>query len=253
MHGGSRLPIALLAALAFASSAQASTLAILSSTLSLDLQLIPTPLPMVSLPGNASSLAVSSGAGTFTLSKGAFGPTNIPLPRTLFTGVSQLSGLTLVGFGNGTQPCTGTGPTSCGGGLTGTALVNVLQLFNLSIPLAVVGSPGASVMTSAGGIRLTVLGQGWRAGTATVMVTNQTSSGTTTATFTAQGSDARTSGHGGSLTLVTGFQVLTNVNGNFPGFATQTFQFAPEPVELLLLGVGLASFGLYAVARRPRR
>jgi hypothetical protein len=187
-------------------------------------------LPPVVLPNNPASIFVSSGSGTFTEPVGVFGPTSIGLPASLFTGVSLISGLTLASFGNGTQFCTQPGPPiRCAGGLRGTGLVNVLQLFNLSIPLSVVGSPGASVKVDAGGIIISVFGQGWTAGTASVTTTVETASGTITNTQLAFGTDQRTAAHGGDLVLVSGARVVTNVAGNLPAFATQVLQFASPP------------------------
>lgn len=223
---------------------------------SAELSLAIGALPPVVLQGNVgfTSINVSSGTGTFTEPQGAFGPTDIPLAQSLFTGVPQISGLTLAGFGNGTKLCTVPGPPlGCAGGLAGSSLVNILQLFNLSIPLSVVGAPGASTIAGAMGITITVKGQGWTAGVASVTgVTEELPGTTVTNTVTSAGSDGRTAGHGGTLRLVSGFQAITNVAGNLPGFGVQTFSFAPEPVELLLLGTGMAGFALYAGWRRRR-
>ncbi|MEN8185086.1 MAG: PEP-CTERM sorting domain-containing protein, partial [Myxococcota bacterium] len=148
----------------------------------------------------------------------------------------------------------GTGPLSCTGGLVGTTLVNILQLFNLQIPLAVVGdASNLSTIAVSGGIAITVKGQGWTAGVASVTGITATAPGTTVInTVTSAGSDNRGTNHGGTLKLVSGFQSITNVAGNLPGFAVQSFTFAPEPVELLLLGTGMAGFALYAGWRRRR-
>lgn len=210
-----------LLALAVSSSATASTVALSSSTLNLAIG----TLPPISIPGIPTSIAVSSGVGTFTEPASIFGPTNAPLAASLFTGISLISGLTLAGVGNGTQFCTQTGPIGCSGGLQGAALVNVLQLFNLSIPLSVVGSPGASVRVDSGGIIIDVFGQGWTAGTASVTGVSNTVSASITAFAT--GTDQRTAAHAGNLVLVSGARVVTNVAGNLPAFATQMLQFGP--------------------------
>jgi hypothetical protein len=248
MYRISRLLVGALILLTVPSLATASNLPLNPSSMTISIG----DLPPVSLSNNPASIAVSSGAGTFTELPGVFGPTTVGLSASLFTGVSLISGLTLAGVGNGTQFCTQPGPPlNCLGGVTGVGLVNVLQLFNLTIPLSVVGTH-ATTFVSAGGIFITVVGQGWTAGTATVTWTTFTPSTMINST-TAQGSDNRTAGHGGSLVLVTGFKAITNVAGTIPGFVTQSLNFAPEPVELLLLGVGLAGFGLYAGARRLRK
>lgn len=247
MHRISRVLVGALMLLTIPGASTAASLALDPSTFSVSIG----ALPPVVLANNPATIAVSSGAGTFTEFPGVFGPTTIGLSASLFTGVSLISGLTLAGIGNGTVVCSSAGPPlSCAGGLAGTALVNILQLFNLSIPLSVVGSPGASVKVDAGGIIITVIGQRWVA--ATTSVTGTGSAMTNTAFST--GFDSRTAGHGGSLVLVSGFKAITNVAGTLPGFAVQNLNFdAPEPVELLMLGVGLVGFGIYGSTRRRRR
>ena len=207
-------------------------------------------LPALSLPGGGV-INVSSGHGSFTEIPGIFGPATLSLPVTLFTGVAQISGISLSGFGNGTKtvncavaPCTATG------GLVGVMHVNILQLFNLQIPLSVVGQTGASTVNGASGIFITVIGQGWTASVATVTGVTATTPGTAVInTVVSVGSDNRTAGHGGTLVLVTGFQVITNVVGTLPGFAVQTLTFVPEAGTLLLLGSGAVGLALYGRRR----
>ena len=249
MHRSLRLLVGTLLVL-LPVSASASTLTINSSTLGLAIG----ALPAISIPGNLSSLAVSSGAGTFTEPALAFGPATVPLPVSLFTGVPQISGLTLTNFGNGTKVCTGTGPLTCIGGLAGASLVNILQLFNLTIPLSVVGVPGASTVAGSAGITITVIGQGWTATTALVTGVTATTPGTAVVnTATSPGSDNRTAGHGGTLKLVTGFQAITNVAGTLPGFAIQTFSFAPEPAGLLGFASAAGAVAVFAHRRLRRK
>jgi hypothetical protein len=227
-----------------ASTAGAATVTLTSGTLSIGIG----ALPPIALPFVGSvPILVSSGNGSFTEPANVFGPANIPLPRQLFTGTPQISGLTLAGFANGTKVFNGTNGTAVGG-LNGKAIVNVLQLLNLSIPLNVVGNPGATVQAGVGAIIITVVAQGWTTGTAVV-----TGLPSPTPTATAQGTDARTPGHGGTIVLVSGFQAITNVAGTLPGFATQVLNFAgaPEPGTLLLLGSGVA--GLAILGRRRMR
>ena len=206
-------------------------------------------LPPIILPGGQAPVFVSSGTGDFVELAGLFGPANVPLPKSLFTGVNLISGLTLANFGNGTKTVVGGVGT---GGLAGSALVNVLQLFNLSIPLSVVGQAGATVMAGSAGIQITVIGQGWTTGVATVTgVTTGTVGTGNTNTALLTGSDNRTANHAGTITLVSGFQAITSVAGTLPGFAIQSLSFVPEPGTLLLLGSGVA--GLAVLGRRRMR
>lgn len=201
-------------------------------------------LPPVVIPNNNASIAVTSGGGTFTEPIGVFGPTTVGIPKSLFTGVSLISGLTLAGIGNGTVVCSSTVPNlNCTGGLAGTTLVNVLQLFNLSIPLSVVGDPGASVRVDAGGIIITVVGQKWTAGPTSVTGV--------TGLALSNGEDNRKADHSGNLVLVTGFKAITNVAGSLPGFAVQTLNFMPEPARLL--SAAAAAGAIVALVRMRRR
>ncbi len=226
-------------------ASQSDTLAMTGS-----LSLTIGALPPVVVSGG-TDISVSSGSGDFTEPAEVFGLVTVPLPKSLFTGVPQISGLTLVSFGNGTVVFSGGTGT---GGLRGDALVTVLQSLNLTIPLSVVGDPGASVQAGAGAIVITVVGQNWTAGVASVTGITSTTPGTNVVnTASMTGSDVRTSGHGGTITLVSGFQAITNVAGTLPGFAVQAFSFAPEPAELLLMATGTVGFAAYGVWRRRRR
>lgn len=239
----SRVVAAALLAVLVPVTASADALDLGPSSFSLSI----STLPPIQVPNNPSTIVVSSGAGTFTEPAGVFGPTTIGLPASLFTGVSLISGLTLAGIGNGTLVCSSTDPNlNCTGGLAGTTLVNVLQLFNLSIPLSVVGSPGASVRVDAGGIIITVIGQKWTAGPTSV-------TGVTGGPALSNGVDNRTPGHGGELVLVSGFKAVTNVAGSLPGFAVQNLNFVPEPMRMLSLGAAGAAIGLLVHLRRRRR
>jgi hypothetical protein len=240
-------------ALGFAVQAQAATLP-MSGTLSLKIRGSFFALPEVVLPsGGSTPILVSSGSGGFTEPANVFGPTTFSLPASLFTGIPQISGLTLTDFGNGTKVVNGVAGTATGG-LAGYAIITILQSLNLSIPLSVVGSPGGVAQAGAGGIQVTVVGQGWTTGVVMHTGVTTTTPGTNVLnTATVQGSDSRTAGHAGSITLVSGFQALTNTAGAFPGFAIQSLTFAtPEAGTFLLLGSGTIAVALYC-RRRMRR
>jgi hypothetical protein len=211
-------PITLVGALVALAATQgrAETLDV-TGTLSLRIQ----DFPALSLPSHEAASVVISGGGVIE-PHAIFGPATVSLPGSLFTGVPQISGLTLTGFGNGSQLVNEALGTATGG-LRGNVVVSILQALELTIPRTAVGAPGASSVAHAGAIVVTVVGQGWTTGTAVV-------TGLTTATpGTAVVNTATLAGPNrfdeGLLTLVSGFQVVTNVAGTLPGFATQTLTF----------------------------
>lgn len=242
-------PILLVCALAAAAPSLASPLTIASGELDLSRvvpnltpNLTPPPIPLV------APLSVSVAAdGSFTLPASAFGPSSLVLTPGLTTGLPPYSAVTLSGVGNGAIAFHG-GAGTATGPLQGRVLLNVLNVVSLPIELSVVGVPGASAMTTTGSVTLTVFGQGWSSGTVAVTAVTTTTPGTAVLhTVTLAGSDARTASHRGSLTLVSGFRVVTNVAGNLPGFSTLTLEFVPEPTPGLLAAAGLV---LLALGRR---
>lgn len=103
-------------------------------------------LTLLTLPVASASVMVSS-TGGFTLPAGLAVETGATLPSSLFTGVSGLSGIRVTDLSNG--PLSFDGESGFGvGPLAGRMLVNVLQISSLTLPLSVVGSPGASHHTS---------------------------------------------------------------------------------------------------------
>jgi hypothetical protein len=146
-----------------------------------------------------------------------------------------------------------------------------LPVANLSVPLSNVGS-GSRTTITAGGIRITVTGAGWTTGTAAIY--NPTNSvfvhlpGTThlpnSISFVASqsfptdtGSVETLMGFQGTtgmgklqIQLVTPVQVLNNATNEFSNtIARITLTQAPEPGELLLLGLGVVAFSLYGTWR----
>jgi hypothetical protein len=228
-------------------------------------------LPAATVPQNVSALPllVTTGGG-FTEPAGLFTGT-VTAPPGSPTGVPIVSGFTLV-VSNRTKQVAPGAPTGvasywgvhrAGGGLggpgrlAGDAIVNILGIFNLSIPLSPVGYTDG-YFTSHGmptyPIQVTVIGTGWTTGDVTITgLTTLTPSGglANTVTFGALGFDQRTAGHGGVLQLVTPFKVITSVAGNLSGFALQTLTFTgvPEPGTLLLVGTSVAALVGYGVRR----
>lgn len=201
--------------------------------------------------GAPQAVSVSPG-GSFSLPSSIFGPATITLTRGLTTGVPLLSGAQFTGVANDAlafDGATGTGV----GALQGTALLNLaIGVLDLVIPLTPVGVPGATAVGNATGvdIGLQVFGQGWTSGVAVVTAVTTTAPGGTALvnTVSLAGSDARTPGGAGSLTLVSGFRAVSVSTGALAGFAIQTLVFeAPEPAPLsfaLLASAALLATGL---------
>lgn len=244
-----------LALLGVAARAEAALLTISGSTLAV---IVGALDPLVVPQDPASILIPVAGSGGFVEPASVFGPATVALPTT-FSGfpIVLISRATLTVV-NRTKhvdcaggACGGTGP------LDGRFIVNVLNLFNLDIPLDPVGSPGATAKLSIGGLIITVLGQGWTTGLQTLTgITTETPFLGTTHTATFQGYDNRTAGHLGTLSLISAFKVITigAGAGNIPSVAIQTLRFTgvPEPGLLLLFGAGAVGLALHGRSRLRR-
>ena len=79
--------------------------------------------------------------------------------------------------------------------------------------------------------------------------TSTTQMDVTGLTSTITGSDARTPGGVGVVTLVSPVKVITSVAGNVPVVVTLRVNFVPEPGTVLLLGGGIVAL---AIAGRRR-
>ena len=148
----------------------------------------------------------------------------------------------------GNAPASFTAP---GGTMAVTGVANVQSyggITLLGIPIVL----GVTTTINAGpsyGVVVTAFANNWTTGTTLIPLTAATSQG---ATFAAvAGTNNLTAAGGGTITLVTGLNVLTNLAGQFPAFALLTLSFAPEPGSLLLLVAGAA--GLVAVGRSKKR
>jgi hypothetical protein len=250
--------------------ADATLLTLTGSTLTVSLSTIGEATVPQNVP--ALPVLVSSGGGSFTEPAGLFTGT-VVVPKG--TGAPPIvSGFTLVVSNWTKQIAQGAeagstyfGIHRAGGGLggpgrlTGTAIVNILGLFNLHVPLFPVGNTDQYV-TSSGpppSSVLTVIGTGWTTGDVTITgLSTQTPSGApaNTVTFGALGFDHRTAGHRGVVQLVSPFKVVSGITGNLSGFALQTLSFSgvPEPGALALLVTAAAALGLrgLVLSRRLR-
>jgi hypothetical protein len=193
---------------------------------------------------------------------------SVMLPTSLFTGVALIDGLTIGNFANsqktiGTDGAAGPRTTSViraggnlggPGALAGGAFVNVLGLFNLAVPLNVIGNTNASTAVVAGSLSVTVAGTGWTTGAITISnITTEPVPEQVENTVTNAGYDNRNGNGTGIVQLISAFHVTTNAAGNLPGLATQTLTFsAPEPGQILLVGAALGTLALIA-RRRTRR
>ena len=251
----------LLLAVAFAVGASAQTgaadLTLTGGSLGISIgALPPIEFPCVSCP---EVLTVSNpGVGNGFTEPASLFTGAVLLPTALFTGVALINGLTIGNLANGTKTINtagdiagpravnvlrpGNGALGGPGPLTGTAFVNVLGLFNLAVPLGVIGNTGQTVAVVAGTLAVTVQGTGWTTGK--ISITNVTTGDPAVNTVVRTGADGRNANGTGIVSLISAFHVKTNAAGNLPGLATQTLTFVPEPGTLLLLCSGVATLGI---------
>lgn len=237
------------AALVLGTAGAASGVALTGGTLDLSIG----ALPPISLTQNTDpdTVSISTVDGSFTLAASVFGPQTIVIPTELFTGVPQISGLTIGNLANGNMPMApGGGPNGGFGGvgpLQGDTYVNILQLFNLTIPLSGVGAATDTVMAGSAGIVITVTAGPW--GTS-----QQTITGTTGTAMSAMltGSDNRVAPfQAGAVSLVSAFKSTVSTGQVLPGAAIVSFN-VPEPANLLMALVG-GSVLAFAGIRRLRK
>jgi hypothetical protein len=277
-----KLPIAALAlglVLGSGPSARAALLTMTGSSLSFFfpfncesfLACSPFITPEVVFPQRLGSVpvSVSSASGSFVLPGATFTGTQGGLPTSMFTGaplivtIGNLSNASAL-FAAGGGPIDPGGPFDGAGGgfggygaLDGTLFINVLQLFNLTVPLGPVGAGGTSAKV-AGTLIVTAVGTGWTTGAVAVTgITSKTAPGSFVVnTVTFAGYDNRTPAHRGTLLLVSPIKAVTNAAGNLVVLARQTLYFegdVPEPGTLLLLGSGIGVLVWLGLSRAHRR
>jgi hypothetical protein len=134
---------------------------------------------------------------------------------------------------------------------SGVGVIGVLGgLVNLVVPLSLGGSGSAA--SAAAALLVTVENApGWTTGVAQVTGVILSPGSTATGTLTLSGSDSRTPGLRGRMSLVAASRVVTNNVGNSALFATLSLRFAPEPIGVLALAAAL-SLSLLGLAHRRR-
>ncbi|MCG8588095.1 MAG: PEP-CTERM sorting domain-containing protein [Proteobacteria bacterium] len=236
--------------LAVFSGAPAQAATVTNSTLTIVL----LPLPTLSLDQAADPIGVSTvGGATIVQAGGTFSGTATG-PLSLLTGIPLISEFSaVVQNGSGTL-AVGGGPQGGFGGtapVSGVAVLNLLNLFDLSVPLSPVGNaPGATAMEQAGGVQVTLVGGAWTTGAVVLTGLSVATSQGVVNTITFTGSDGRANGLG-SVTLIAPLKMITGFGGTLGGFVSMQLNFVPEPGTSLLLGSGVAV--LAAVGARRRR
>jgi hypothetical protein len=236
-------------------------------------------LPPLSAGDNGTGATTAAGP-ILTETPALFGPVDIDIPDSLFTGVPQISDLRISQLGKPTSAATlsaGAGENGGFGGVAALAGNTTICVFScvfiqVVIPLSVNGAAGTFNGTALGQ-PLTVLGGLWTTGAAqitgvntelqsgaggiicapvtcpTTVLNTGTGNGVFVGTVTLTGTNGLSAGGGGTITLVT--PTLTkSLAGNLPLFAIQSLEFVPEPAELLMLGAGAIVFGAYGWRRK---
>jgi hypothetical protein len=264
MRQSSRLLLAVALALGGSGQAGAVPLTLTGGVLGISIG----ALPPITFPCGACPIALDVAnpgvGGGFVEPANAF-TGSLMLPTGLFTGVPLINGLTIGNLANNIKNiapggAAGTrgdfvlrpgGDLGGEGALTGAAFVNVLGLFNLTVPLGVIGQSGGQTSVVAGTLAVTVRATAWTTGS--IMLNNVTTGDPADNTVTNVGYDNRNGAGTGVVQLISAFHITTNAAGNLPGLATQTLTFsAPEPGQMLLVGAALGTLALLA-RRRMRK
>ena len=234
----------LLAALGFAlgisaAPARATVVPLQSASLGI---LIGT-LPPIGVPWSGTGSADVTATSISGVSAGIFNVSGLTLPVT-DPAAFPITGVYIPGASNGIGNFTFDASGNGGGtmGVQGSANVCLFSPCsapppaNLVVPFTTGGVSGiglgGSPITVSGLVNLTLTGNAWTTGTATIGVLSATGS----------------PWNGSSVTLVTPTVLSTNIGASavIPAFAVMTLSLVPEPSTLLLLAsgvVGLAMIG----------
>jgi hypothetical protein len=215
-------------------------------------------LGAVSFSGSGSG---QSTAGLVTVPPGVFsGTQGVPItyaPPFVYLRASAKNNL----VGASGSPLVGAGAIR--GLLTVSANLGMGATPLVHVPLALTthATPSTAQVAAALGVggtfaspAITVTFQGWHAGPATVMGVFPASMGPTgvSATATYTGTDSRTPGGVGQITLVSPAKIrmVGQLAPDYVLLGRLTLSFVPEPGTLAMLGTGVA--GLGALGRRRR-
>ena len=210
------------------------------------------------LTGSGTGSSVST-AGLVTLpatpfgSAAATGANKITLAATAAAPLSAISAVLLA-----PANCSFTAAGGGGGGFGGPCgLGGTINALVASAPFLVVPASGlgGTARVAFGPYLSYIDPQPWTTGVATITINgvalttgNATSPGVN---ITMAGSDLRTPGGAGVITLVAPAGLMSTLGGAFPLFVSMTLTFVPEPGTLLLLGSGIA--GLAILGRKRMR
>ena len=199
------------------------------------------------ISGTGQGVSTPARAG---IASGGFATTLTQLPPSEFVPITRIvlgspAGLTAASWGLGRGPGGGFGGDAP---LLGTARIGLLGVFTLPVPLAVVGSEGATRTVSGPAITVALRGGGWTTGRVSYFNPDFATSPLRVRT----GGDLRTPDGAGRLSLVSATVVSFGVGSGFEDalFARLDLDYRAEPAAGIPEPGALPLFGLGALAVR---